>query len=274
MDASHPIFNTPDKVELVYEEIDTPDHYARYPEGPALGKKLKVWRVHGKLRAKDYGLVSDGYGFDDSPDCEYISGGVNSKGPRSVALGRQGNFFLWGFSAPPGDMTDQAKRVFVNTLVYMKQFDGQRPLGQKAGRARGWAYVFAHWLGDDHLSQYAKKSFGARELEESGGDPKKMAALLKRHDGFLRHDNGWTIDRDALALGLANRDPALLERCVSLLEKGEDRERALRLLRRYTGEEHGDAKAWRRWFEARKDRLYFTDTGGFVFKARSRRSSR
>ena len=39
----------------------------------------------------DYGVVSDGHGFEDSPDCERISGGRNSKGPHAVAIGRQAN---------------------------------------------------------------------------------------------------------------------------------------------------------------------------------------
>lgn len=54
------------------------------------------------------GMVADGHGFEDSPDCERVGGGINSKGPMAVAMGRQANLLQWGFygvraasSSPP-----------------------------------------------------------------------------------------------------------------------------------------------------------------------------
>jgi hypothetical protein len=77
------------------------------------------------------------------------------------------------------------------------------------------------------------------------------------------------IDEDAKALGIANRDPALLEKCVSMLEKGDRKDLAQRLLERYTDQKHGaDAAAWRRWLEVSRSRLYFTDTGGYRFRVK------
>ncbi|MDO7742833.1 MAG: hypothetical protein MUP99_03640, partial [Pedobacter sp.] len=62
-------------------------------------------------------------GFNDSPDAESISGGVCLKNAEAVALGRQGNYFMWGFSASPNYMTDEAKEVFVNVVSYIKKYD-------------------------------------------------------------------------------------------------------------------------------------------------------
>ncbi|SFW19408.1 hypothetical protein SAMN02927921_00472 [Sinomicrobium oceani] len=94
-----------------------------------------MWRVQkeGYLEAKGYrvGMVSRGDGFLDSPDAEYISSGVNTKDVGAVAIGRHGNFFLWGFSGSPDYMTEEAKQVFANAVVYMKQFKGQKPIARK-----------------------------------------------------------------------------------------------------------------------------------------------
>jgi len=49
-----------------------------------------LWHVQtGKIgEENDYGVVSDGYGFEDSPDCERISDGVNFE-PDALAFVRK-----------------------------------------------------------------------------------------------------------------------------------------------------------------------------------------
>ncbi len=271
MVAAHEIFEKPFKVELSYEDVETPEHYRKWPGGEDLPPTLKAWRVHAdELKEKNYGLVSDPYGFLDSPDCELISGGVNSKGPESVAIGRQGNWFLWGFCAPPSAMTPSARKVFLNAVAYMKRFDGQAPLVKREASGRDAAFLYANYV-DEEKSEWARKAFDASLLgPEIHGSKLKLA--LKENLGFLRHADGrFAIDPDAKALGVANRDPALLERCVAMLEKGEKGEKAdlaLRLLERYVKEppDRHDAKGWREWLTMMQGRLYFTDTGGYVWR--------
>lgn len=279
MVASHAIFNKPFKVELTMIDLDTPPHYKRYPEGAEMGETIKAWRVHGELRRKDYGLVSGGYGFLDTPDCEFISGGNNSKGPGSVALGRQGNYFLWGFCAPPQDMTQEARTVFLNTLVYMKGFDGQRAFGRRRASAREWAFVYAGYIDDERLKKHGIKQFSSKLLEEAKGSSETLKELLKNNEPYLfraaldrsdgraaAYSGYFAIDSDLKAIGIGNRDPAWLERCVKDLEVGENTERALILLHRYTDKKFVYAKEWRDWLDTNKGRLYFTDTGGYRFK--------
>ncbi|MHC5012439.1 MAG: hypothetical protein ACYTG6_16100 [Planctomycetota bacterium] len=266
MDAEHAIFHTPFEVDLEYEELSTPEHYRKYADGRDLPDALQGWRVHGELEQKDFGLVSDGYGFEDSPDCEYISGGLNSKGPRSLALGRQGNWFLWGFCAPPSEMTEAARLVYLNTIAYMQQFDGQRPLVTRERRAREWALVYAGYLDEESMASWVRKHFAAELLEAAGDDPD----VLRKHVGenlpYLWHDGtSFRVDEDAVSLGISNRDVALLARCIECLEAGEDVERARRVLERYTEEAHEDASAWRAWWEAHHERLFFSDVGGYRF---------
>lgn len=76
-------------------------------------------------------MISKSAGFLDSPDVEFISGGVSAKGLEEVAIGRHGNFLHWGFSASPEEMTEEAKSVFANAIVYISQFAGQTPIARK-----------------------------------------------------------------------------------------------------------------------------------------------
>jgi hypothetical protein len=57
----------------------------------------------------------------------------------------------------------------------------------------------------------------------------------------------------------------LLDRCIDLLGKGEKKDLALRVLKRYTRESFADAQEWRAWLEKNRDHLFFTDTGGYKF---------
>lgn len=126
MDPQHAIFQGPLPVELEFEEADKPDDYYLYPGTRKLGEKLKVWRIQTKQFPEiDPGLVSSRDRFTATPDAEIISGGLNGKGPNSVAIARHGNYMLWGFYARPAHMTPSARRVFVNAVAYMDQFDGQ-----------------------------------------------------------------------------------------------------------------------------------------------------
>ncbi len=132
----HDLFQTPNKVQLTFTDVATPESYARYPEGRGLGETMPMWRVQTEgyttHEGQLVGVVSRDSGFLDSPDTEWISGGVNSKGPNAVAIGRHGNFLHWGFAASPTYMTPEAKDVFVNALHYITRFDHQAPIARKA----------------------------------------------------------------------------------------------------------------------------------------------
>ncbi|MBS7253283.1 hypothetical protein [Flavobacterium branchiicola] len=133
--SEHPIFHGPFPVKLTMVTKATPEGIYHYPSGKNVPKEIPMWRVQkeGYLEGKGYrlGMVSRGGGFLDSPDAEYISSGVNTKDLGAVAIGRHGNFLLWGFSASPDYMTDEAKQVFANAVVYIKQFKGQKPIARK-----------------------------------------------------------------------------------------------------------------------------------------------
>ena len=245
--------------------------------------------------------MSNPWDFEASPDAEIIASGVNEKTPASVALGRQGNFFLWGFSASPRDMTPEARKCFVNAVCYIKTFDGQRPIVRKTDRefTRDWAVMYAHSLKnlfdeDAYVRSLPdvmranpavvkrQREFSLKMVEFSFPEEvrKRCGTDAEKYIAWVRDNNEWirpidsdhpdlpriSVDEDAKALGFSNRKVQSLDEWVRLLERKERAYVALRLLKRYTGEAFEDAKSWRSWLDAQGDRLFFDEVGGFVFR--------
>jgi hypothetical protein len=267
---SHEIFQEPLKVDLRLEDRAVPSSYRPYPGGDKLGRTTKVWKVQSKRYPEvDFGLVSDPYGFGDSPDAEVIAAGFEAKGPDSVALGRHGNFFLWGFAASPTDMTPEARKCFINAVCYIKKYDGQKPFVRKSHSSREWALVYAGYA-KQHGADYIEQAFPEDLRRRLGNDPEKYIAWTKENLEYLRHEGeGFNpkavVDEEVKFLGLSNRKVELLDRCVAMLERGERPDLASRILKRYTTEGCTEAKQWRSWLETHRGRLFFTDVGGFKF---------
>jgi hypothetical protein len=270
---SHEIFQKPLKVDLQFEDHAVPSNYRHYPGGDKLGQTLKVWKVQTKKFPEiDPGMVSDPYGFADSPDAEVISAGLNSKGPDSVALARHGNFFLWGFSASPADMTPEARKCFINAVCYIKKFDGQKPIVRKTSSGREWALVYAGYLKQITDQEFIKRLFPEDVRRRFGKDPEKYVAYYQENLEYVvpaQGGSGFAVDEDAKSLGLSNRKIELLDKCVALLEQGEKTDIARRMLARYTTEHFTDAKEWRSWLAENRSRLFFTDSGGYKWMRRS-----
>ena len=139
----HPIFKGPWKTKITMTLKPTPEdakHYTYFYDAP-LPDSTMMWTVQ-KRGYTNYpgfrvGMVSRPWGFTDSPDAEYISSGVCAKTIDAVAIGRHANFLHWGFAASPADMTDEAKVVFANAVVYISKFAGKHPLARKYNDRRG-----------------------------------------------------------------------------------------------------------------------------------------
>ena len=135
--AEHPIFKGPFPVKMTVRMCPTPSdafHYAYFMDEPVPDSVL-MWKVQNKgyqtHEGFRVGMVARPWGFEDSPDAEYISSGVCAKTLDAVAIGRHGNFLHWGFAASPADMTEEAKTVFANAIVYISRFAGQKPFVRK-----------------------------------------------------------------------------------------------------------------------------------------------
>ncbi|MDE2505618.1 MAG: hypothetical protein KGM43_00255 [Planctomycetota bacterium] len=300
---SHPIFHTPLQVGPQFEVFPTPTEYSKQ-RGEDFGATILAWRVQTKRYPElDLGAVADADGFHDSPDAEIIARGLNKEDPRSAAISRHANFMQWGFSASPSNLTPSAQKCLVNSICYVKRFDGTPPLTRKTTFATTRAGLvdkikFTQRLLNDHEWMQSTTLAAVRD------DPERIASITKLYiseiqdfftndvvmkcgedlNAYLRWlqanlDRVVVVDPDDFPLkfmldddlrvvgATSNHDIALLERCVKLLEIEERTETAARLLKRYTAVEFHDAKGWRGWLDAHKSHLFFDETGRFKFIA-------
>ena len=270
MRLDHPIFQSPLAVEVTLD-ADHPYEDARDGQG--------TWLVHSGEFGKgcDVGMVSDGHGFEDSPDCERISGGINSKGARAIAIGRQANLLQWGFYGAPDRMTESAKRAFLNAIVYMRRFDGDAPLVTKSSIGRTWLLQYIDTLagmkaeqlqdtGKNSYASYLKGQFPAG-LVEDPIDPARLRAWYEANEEYLTtgsQKRSLVVDEDLAQRQLSNRTPAFLDWLLATLAARHDDVAALELARRYLGPEHaGDAATAVAWITQHRPFLFFTDTGGY-----------
>lgn len=326
----HPIFNGPFPVSMTVRMKPTPSdayHYACYVDGP-IPDSIPMWKVQTKGYVTDrgfrVGMVARPWGFEDSPDAEYISSGVCAKTLDAVAIGRHANFLHWGFAASPMDMTEEAKTVLANAIVYISKFAGQRPIARKyndriatreylkelkelstraaweerlkaneefnkqqlkeqkaaqAKQARGEKlndneeamlnYEPQKPISfEDFVKRYQKKAF-----ERFGTDEAAYAAYYDGNKDYFYGGDGMynlVVDEDVKSLGIPNNKPELLDAAIRLLEKGKDTEKAYRILNRYTLCRFTTPAEWRNWYEANKERLFFTEAGGWLFLVNTR----
>lgn len=267
MRLKHPVFHRPLPVEIELTERSTPGGYRKYHSGKKLGPTLKVWKVHeGTFPQVDVGLVSSPWGFEDSPDAEVISSGINSKGPHSVALGRHGNFFLWGFFGDASMLTPSARRVFVNTIHYMKAFDGRPPLVEARARGRDSLLSLPEFMRTySGYTKHARKRFSEKIQSTTEMDPGKLETFLEENLEYLyARENVFHLDEDARKLGVSNRNRAMLDRILPRLREDSGDPVGQRLLERYVRPEgFATIKEFKAWLDENGEFLFFSDVGGY-----------
>ncbi|MEG2340992.1 MAG: protein-disulfide reductase DsbD family protein [Odoribacter sp.] len=127
--TEHPIFHQPFDVKITFENRPTPDDFYLYSQDWVLPRDIPMWRVDRD--SSRIGMVSGWYGVEEGGDAEIISGGHCMKSYENMAIGRHGNFMLWGFAAAPDRMTKEAQTVFANAVCYISHFSGKKPVVRK-----------------------------------------------------------------------------------------------------------------------------------------------
>jgi len=249
----HDVYRTPFAVEPELENWDTPDNYRRYPGGDELPKKMKVWRVQNTGKTFG-GVVARSYGFTDSPDAEILAVGFNRhKEYGAVGIGRHGNFLQWGYAVPPSQMTEPGKKLFLNCVHYIRRFDGKAPLVRRQSSQRLNAVRLAAIINrissdqkDFFLSQFPEELY-----EKYHSDPNGLVQYYRENIEWVYRDRVFKVDEELKSLGIdSNRKIETLERLLTARE----------LIARYTdGQTTFD-------FENGRDRIYFTDVGGYKFR--------
>lgn len=271
----HDVFQRPFKVQPEYEYRDTPPNYLlRHLGEGKLPDKMKVWRVqdHSKVYGKiPNSVVARAYGFTDSPDAEVLVKGFNTgKEYGAVGVGRHGNFLQWGYSLPPSKMTEAGRKFFLNCLCYIHQFDGKGALIRR---------IATHRLDTIRLAPLAERLWQRRKNDESftpfipeditkkfSGDPNGLVQYYKDDLELIYRDRQFHVDSELRSLSInSNRNIDTLERLIGLLKDDTHADTARLLLTRYTNQSFQKADGWKRWFENNRDRIFFSDVGGYKF---------
>ena len=242
---NHEMFRSPLNVATSFVDGETPKSYQNYYEGRDLGDSLPMWRVqtrgYTEERSVGVGTVSSPWGFEDSPDAERISGGINSKSPDSVAIGRQGPFLMWGFAAGPNDMTASGRAAFVNAVCYAKRFDGARVLVSEKARGRTairnsvWRALKAR-DGYDSSEAYYKK---LREQIAAAKEAAKTRDLTQREQSLVKRRLPASQSFDDYRRKTVGRLPAVLRK-----ECGGDEDTWLPWIEQNLGYVHGSGYAF------------------------------
>jgi len=264
----HTVYSTPFKVEPEFEYRDTPSNYPdRHIGADKLPEKMKVWKVQDSERGN---VVYRSYGFEDSPDAEAIAVGFNfGKEYGAVGIGRHGNILQWGYADPPSKMTEAGRKLFLNCICYIHQFDRLPPLVYRAASHRFNAIRLALLIDRITDESFFSSTFAPGLIDEYRGDPQGLADYYRENIEFIYRDSTFLVDSELKDLGLtSNRTPETLEKLIELLGSPQQSEVALRLLERYTGRSFVSAERWQQWFETNRERFFFSDIGGFKFFVR------
>lgn len=263
----HEVFFEPFKVEPESEYCKTPHNYHdRHLGLDKLPDQMKVWLV--QKTGKRYGsVVARSYGFTDSPDAEALVLGFNTgKEYGAVGIGRHGNFLQWGYWAPPSKMTEAGRKLFLNCICYIHKFDGKAPLIRRESSHRWNAIRLAALINRIKDKTFFSHSFSPDLMEKYEGDPNGLVKYYRDDFEFIYRDQSYLIDNELKSLGLrSNRTLETLEGLISLLEDEKQAETVRTLLTRYTNESFQSADQWRTWFDDKKERIFFSDVGGYKF---------
>lgn len=182
MQTKNAIFKGPYKVKITTENRPTPEGAKEYAEftHEKLPATLPMWKVqkkdYGNTKGYKVGMVTRQWGYLDSPDTEIISGGESAKSYGAISIGRHANFLHWGFAASPADMTEEAKPVFLNAIIYISKFKGHHIIARKLNEA-----IRTRSNVDEMKYNVSKENYEAykKMIENSNKQTKKLADSLQ-----------------------------------------------------------------------------------------------
>ena len=208
-------------------------------------------------------LVLDG--IINSIDAEVIATGPSDKGPNRGAIVRHGAYVLWSFEGPVANMTEEGRKLFINTVFYTAKQSGKRILEKKINGTRDGLFTYIKLAKDVNpgflktLGQYLPESVREKNLADT-------EEWLKKNRPYLRADGRvYYVDELARSYNIPNHKIAYLEKCISSLKEEKDVSEIVTALERYTGvTDFGiSVSAWEKWYVENKDYIFFSDSDGF-----------
>lgn len=263
----HEVYHKPFKVEPEMEYQDTPRNYHdRHLGLDKLPDQMKVWKVQNSERGN---VVSRAYGFEDSPDAEVIALGFNrGKEYGAVGIGRHANVLQWGYFDPPSQMTEAGRTLFLNCICYIHRFDGLKPLVRTDSSHRLNAVRLALLIDQIKDKSFFSGVFAPELMQKYEGNARDLADYYRENLEWVYRDETYQIDSDLKDLGLqSNRTVETLGKLIKLLDDPTQSKKARQLLERYTDQHtyFNSIQQWRPWFVENKDRIFFSDVGGYKF---------
>jgi hypothetical protein len=280
----HELFQKPFPVEVKLEQTEAPDNFEKWK--PGFGKTVATFPIFAAYDEKkdEPGLVTSDAGFEEIPDAERILGGINMKGPDYAAVARHGSFVMWGFHCKPEAFSDAGRRLFLNALAYAVAHKGQLV---ETLRLRPSRVDLEHMLTifmplypeaqrKDTLGRhYAGEEFPAALFSDAAAGKKwfdeRAPFLHPAADG-----SDWNtayqlaIDPECKQLGLPNDSLAFLDALAARLAKDKADALATSLAARYLPDV--PAAELGAWLAKNRERLYFTEAGGWVWRVKGARA--
>jgi hypothetical protein len=212
----------------------------------------------------------------DSPEAEVICGGLNSKTPEGAAVWRLGNLMHFGFEQSPDQLNQAGRDLLVNAIAYIARFTEDRPILKTpspfTGRSVRARDALRRWLDDEEYPvEMFEGSLAPRTLETIKDRTRAgYVAWFEQTRAYLRPDDEGRleVDQDAAALRLMVDSAGFFDDAIALLE-GEPgraaRTRAVlgRVRPPEAPRQEATAAEWRRWFEASRPYLFFSEWGGY-----------
>lgn len=238
---------------------------------------MNVWRVQDTgNKVGEAGAVSVSYTSEYPGEAEMIVlGFAPGKAYDSVGIGRHGNFMQWGWSASPSKMTETGRKLFLNCISYMNNYNNKPfvRISQISSPRTDVPHLFDLISQAEFRVENYPPRFFAEELREKYG--KDLASMRKHYEENLefvfqeerkQYDETFYLDHELKALGLSsNRKVSELGKMIELLGDSAKAELAQKLLLRYTNETFTTQAEWIMWYEDNRDCLIFSDSGGYKF---------
>ena len=109
--------------------------------------------------------------------------------------------------------------------------------------------------------------FPQAQLEQYQGKAEAFAEFWQDNSELVYRDKVYRVDDDLRSAGIAsNRTVAALRQMIGLLNDPKTADKGRLLLKRYTLEAFETPEQWQAWFDTNKDRIYFSDVGGYKFR--------
>ncbi len=228
---------------------------------------MKIWQIQDSGKgAGSGGTVS--YAIEpgiDSIDAEQIMYGyAPGKAYTATAILRHGNFLQWGYSCEPARMTESGRRLFINCIVYIANFNGKKPFvtNQCQSPDKVITYIGYRITGNRSLDVYCPKEmidkFSPSELIKEYKNNKSM---------FYKDENNlYCIDYELKELGFpSNSEINNLDIFIDMLKDNEKAQTGKKMLQRYTGKEFDTYKDAKEWLDTNREYLLFIPRCNYKF---------